>query len=92
MSRQQTDWDRSKSLAKAILHERGLRRRWLARWLLLTIAWMSSGLWVFDNWLAETPWRFLAWWGICALLACGLMAFALYDAAAVVREERNDSD
>ena len=90
MIRQQTDWDRSKMLAKAILHDRKMRRRWLGRWLVLTLAWMAVGLWLIDSWLAQDPWRFLIWWAACGVLACGLIVFALYDAAAVVREERDD--
>lgn len=82
------DWDLSKALARSILRDRGQRRKWLARWLLLTMAWMAVGLWVVDGWLGGEMWRFVAWWGICGVLACVLMVFALYDALAVVREER----
>jgi hypothetical protein len=85
----QGDWESSKQIAKAILHDRGMRRKWLARWLMLTIGWMAVGLWVIDVWLAEVAWRFLLWWGTCAVMACLLMVFALYDALAVVREEKN---
>ena len=56
---------------------------------MLTIGWMAVGLWLIDAWLAEVAWRFLLWWGACAILACLLMVFALYDALAAVREERN---
>lgn len=86
------DWDLSKALARSILRNRGQRRKWLARWLLLTIAWMAVGLWVVGGWLAEDAWKFLVWWGICFLLAAVLVIFALYDALAVIREEREDSE
>jgi hypothetical protein len=46
------DWELSKALARAILHDRGQRRKWLGRWLLLTVAWMAIGLWVFCFFLA----------------------------------------
>lgn len=82
------DWDLSKALARAILRDRGQRRKWLARWLLLTMTWMAVGLWVVDGWLADEAWKFGLWWGICFLLTIVLMVFALYDALAVVREER----
>jgi peptidoglycan biosynthesis protein MviN/MurJ (putative lipid II flippase) len=82
------DWDLSKALARSILRDRGQRRKWLGRWLLLTMGWMAVGLWVVDGWLGGEMWRFVAWWGVCAVLACVLMVFALYDALAVVREER----
>lgn len=84
----QSDWQSSKGIAKAILHDRGMRRKWLGRWLMLTMGWMAVGLWVIDDWLGGEAWRFLAWWGGCAVLACVLMIFALYDALAVIREER----
>ena len=86
------DWQSSKGIAKAILHDRALRRRWLARWLFLTISWMAAGLWVIDGWLADDAWKFIAWWGISFTLAFLLAVFALYDALAVIREEREKSD
>ncbi len=84
-----SNWDSSKGIAKAILHDRGMRRKWMARWLMATIAWFAVGLWVIDEWLGDSAVRFLVWWGLCALLALVLMIFALYDSIAVVREERN---
>ena len=36
----------------------------------------------------ENPWWFLFWWGGCTLATLVVMLFALYDALAVVREER----
>lgn len=66
-----------------------MRRKWMARWLFVTVAWLAAGLWIFDGWLEESPLRFIIWWGICGTLAVSLMAFALYDSLAVFREERN---
>lgn len=86
-----SDWESSKGLARAILHDRGQRRKWLARWLAVTMGWMVLGLWVLDGWLEENVWRFAVWWGICGVLALVLMIFALYDALAVIREERGKS-
>ena len=82
------DWQHSKALARAILRDRVQRRKWLARWLLLTMIWMVLGLWVLDGWLADEAWRFLLWWFACAVLAGILMIFAVYDALSVIREER----
>jgi hypothetical protein len=82
------DWDHSKALARVILRDRGQRRKWLGRWLLLTLGWMAIGLWVVDGWLAKGAWKFLGWWGICFLLSAVLVVFALYDALSVLREER----
>lgn len=61
----------------------------MARWLMITGTWLAVGLWVVDDWLGESPWRFIIWWGICAGLALGLMIFALYDSVAVFHEERD---
>ncbi|MDE0835855.1 MAG: hypothetical protein OSA84_05830 [Akkermansiaceae bacterium] len=89
MSGTGSDWESSKGIAKAILYDRGMRRKWLGRWLMVTIGWMAVGLWVIDGWLGDQAWRFFVWWGVCAVLACVLMIFALYDALAVMREERS---
>ncbi len=86
------DWVLSKALARAILYDRGQRRKWLARWLFLTVAWMASGLWVLDGLLSKNPIMFLLWWVFCFLLAFVLVMFALYDVLAVMREEREKSD
>lgn len=83
-----SDWKSSKGIARAILYDRASRRKYLGRFLLVTLMWMAVGLWVIDGWLAESALRFLIWWAICGVLAIVLMIFALYDAAAVVREER----
>jgi hypothetical protein len=86
------DWELSKALARAILHDRGQRRKWLGRWLLLTVVWMAVGLWLLDGLLSQSGWMFVLWWVFCFLLACGLVIFALYDVMAVMREEREKSD
>ncbi len=81
-------WADSKMIARAILHDRAARRKVLARMLLFVLAWMAAGLWLIDRWLAENLWYFLGWWAFCALATLVLMLFALYDALAVIREER----
>ena len=88
MSDTPSDWESSKGIAKAILRDRPTRRKWLGRWLLLTVAWLSLGLWIIDSWLAVEVWRFVFWWGACGFLAIILLVFALYDSLAVIREER----
>ena len=55
---------------------------------MLALLWMAAGLWLIDDMLARNPWWFLLWWGGCAVLTCGVLLFALYDALAVWREER----
>lgn len=82
------DWGRSKQLARAILHNRKERRRWMTRFLAVALAWLAIGLWVIDGWLAENAIRFVIWWLLCGGMALMLMVFALYDSIAVAREER----
>jgi len=84
-----SDWDSSKGIAKAILHNRTARRKYLAGFLLVTLGWMSCGLWFLDGWLADSIWRFLVWWGACGLLSIVLIMFAIYDALMTIREEKS---
>lgn len=81
-------WNDSKLIARAILHDRGARRKFISRLLMLDLAVMALGLWVVDAWLATNVWWFLLWWGGCGLLTLVVLLFAMYDVLAVVREER----
>ena len=81
-------WDDSKLIARAILHDRATRRKIIARLLIIALALMAAGLWLVDGFLANSPWMFLLWWSGCALVTCAVLLFALYDALAVIREER----
>ena len=81
-------WKNNKLIARAILHDRAARRKLMARMLWFVLAWMAAGLWLLDRWLAENLWCFLGWWAFCAIATLVLMLFALYDALAVIREER----
>lgn len=81
-------WSDSTDLARAILHDRAERRKWIGRMMLVPVLMLAIGLWGISGWLAESPWRFIGWWGGCALATCVAMLFALYDALAVIREER----
>ena len=85
----QEPWKDSKRLAHGILHDRSERRKWLAWMLMVPIAMIALGLWVFNGWIDQSPLRMLVWWGACALSTVIVMIFALYDALAVVREERD---
>jgi sterol desaturase/sphingolipid hydroxylase (fatty acid hydroxylase superfamily) len=82
-------WNDSKLIARAILHDRTARRKLIGRLLLFALLWMAAGLWLVDGWLAKNPWWFLMWWAACALVTCVVLLFALYDALAVIREERD---
>jgi len=90
MSETPSDWESSKVIAKAALQDRNSRRKFLGRFLLFTLLWMASGLWVIDGWLGESALRFLIWWAICGALAIVLVIFALYDAVSVVKEEGSE--
>ena len=80
------DWQADKAVAKAILSDRGMRRKALAVSLILDLALLSTGLWVIDGWLAEGPVRFLLWWGACGLVTIWVLLFALYDALMSIQE------
>lgn len=84
-----TEWDDSKLVARAVLHDRTARRRIIGRMLMTALLLMAGGLWLVDGWLEKNPWFFLFWWGGCALLTCVVVLFALYDALVVIREERS---
>ncbi|MES2657682.1 MAG: hypothetical protein V4689_03635 [Verrucomicrobiota bacterium] len=84
-------WSNSTGLARAILHDRTERRKWLFYLVLVPLGMLAIGLWLIDAWIWASPWRVLFWWGGCALATGIVLLFALYDALAVVREEREKS-
>ncbi|MCF7734234.1 MAG: hypothetical protein K9N23_21305 [Akkermansiaceae bacterium] len=86
--RKVSSWAVNKGLAREILNHRGDRRRLMARVLMGVLGFMVGGLWVLDGWLMASVWRFLIWWGGCAVFTCLLLLLALYDLLAVIREER----
>lgn len=83
-------WNDSTTLARAILHDRAERRKWLGRMVLLPLAMLAVGLWGINDWIWESPWRVIFWWGGCTAATCVVILFALYDALAVIREERSN--
>ena len=83
-----SSWNDSTALAKAVLHDRAERRKWMARMGCLPLGMLALGLWVINGWLEQSAWRFLLWWAGCGVATCVVMIFALYDALAVYREER----
>jgi len=88
MSRGRTGWQDCIGIARAILHHRAERRKVIGRMLLTALLLVAAGLWLIDGWLATNIWWFLLWWGGCAGLALLVILFAVYDALAVIREER----
>lgn len=90
MAAGKTGWNDCKGIARAILRDRAERRKVIGRMLLAALLVMAAGLWLVDDWLASSAWLFLLWWGACAALTCMVLLFALYDALAVIREERGE--
>ncbi len=86
------EWEVNKGIAEAILRDRTQRRKVMSFFAFLLLAVFAVGLWAIDDWLARGLWRFLIYWGGCALLAVFVMLFALFDALAVLREERDRSE
>lgn len=82
-------WSEHKGLAQAILHDRTMRRRVMSRFLLLLLVVFALGLWGIDKWLAGNIWRFFLYWAGCGALTLFILIFAVYDACAVIREERD---
>ncbi len=82
-------WSTSKALAAGMLHDRAVRRNLMTRLLVAVLAILALGNWAIADWLGANIWRFVLWWGACALLTGFLLLLALYDALAVVREERD---
>jgi len=83
-----TSWSNSTGLARAILHDRAERRKWLFYMILVPLGMLAIGLWVIDEWIWANLWRVLLWWGACAVATGVVLIFALYDSLAVIREER----
>lgn len=86
--RKSSSWSDSTGLARAILHDRIERRKWLGRMVLVPLAMLGLGIWVLDHWIWGNPFRVLLWWGACTLATLVVLVFALYDGLAVIREER----
>ncbi|MES2476951.1 MAG: hypothetical protein V4640_14300 [Verrucomicrobiota bacterium] len=83
-------WNHSTGLARAILHDRTERRKWLFYLVLIPLGMLALGLWVIDDWIWASLWRVLLWWGGCAIATIIVMLFALYDSLAVIREEKEE--
>jgi hypothetical protein len=86
-----SQWSQNKGLARAILQDRTMRRRVINRFLLLLLIVFALGLWGIDGWLQEKGHllRFVLYWGGCGSLTLFLLVLAIYDACAVIREERD---
>ncbi len=77
-----------KGLARMILHSRDLRRKMLLQLVIVLVIISGLGAWPLANWLGDSVWLFLVWWGFCMLYGVMIILLALYDMASVVKEER----
>jgi hypothetical protein len=83
-------WNTSIVLARAILYDRTARRRVLGRIVLVPLVILGIGVWVLQDWIWQSPWRALFWWGGCTLITLIVILFAIYDALAALREARGN--
>jgi hypothetical protein len=81
-------WEADKAVAGGILADRRSRRKALGGFASVMLGMFALGLWGIDGWLKESPLRFGLYWAVCGLLCLFVMAFALLDALAVIKEER----
>ena len=85
------DWEADKAVARAMLSNRGMRRKALAVSLMIALGFIVLGLWVIDGWLEQSAWLFLLWWGACGLVTLWVLMFAFYDALKSVQEAKDSS-
>lgn len=69
----------SKQLARAILHDRGARRKLMLQFLMLLVASIAIGTWLIDSLLGKSVWCFALYWGGVLLGVCMLMLLCVYD-------------
>lgn len=79
-------------LARMILHSRGMRRKLLFQLVIVLVVVVALGAWPLAGWLGRNVWLFLAWWGFCVVYGILVILLAIYDMAAVVKEEREKTD
>jgi fatty acid desaturase len=81
-------WQMSLAIATVTLSDRGKRRRFITGLLVLIVAYFSLGNWPLDSWLSRGIWRMLIFWGFLGLMCLFMILMALFDALAVIGEER----
>ena len=81
-------WQMSLAIATVTLSDRGKRRRFITGLLVLIVAYFSLGNWPLDSWLSRGLWRMLIFWGFLGLMCLFMILMALFDALAVIGEER----
>ena len=81
-------WQMSLAIATVTLSDRGKRRRFITGLLVLIVAYFSLGNWPLDSWLSRGLWRMLIFWGFLGLMCLFMILMALFDALAVIGEEK----
>lgn len=79
-------------LARMILHSREMRRKMLFQLVLVLLVVVVLGAWPLANWLGESIWLFLLWWGISMVYGLMVILLAVYDILAVISEERAEAN
>lgn len=70
------------------LADRKKRRQCITALLGFILGYFALGIWVFDGWLMKGLLRMSLYWGFLLVLCVMLVLSAVYDALAVVGEER----
>ena len=78
----------SLAIATVTLSDRGKRRRFITGLLMFIVAYFSMGYWPLDSSLSDGLWRMLISWGFLALMCLFMILMALFDALAVIGEEK----
>lgn len=74
-------------LARAILHERNTRRKWLLGTMLVSVFLVAFGTWLVDDWLGSIAAVFVCYWFGVFGIVCFLILFALYDLLKAMKGE-----
>lgn len=82
------EWENGKILARGVLRDKTLRRRWLSYLLGVLVMQIILGNWLIPGWLAGNRLYFAAWWSCCALLSLVLFIFAMLDLLLAIKESR----
>lgn len=81
-------WQMSLAIATVTLGDRAKRRQFITGLLFFILGYFALGNWPLNSWLSQGLWRFLIFWGFSVVLCLFLVLFALFDALAVIGEER----
>lgn len=81
-------WQMSLAIAAVTLADRQKRRRFINGLLAFIVGYCVLGTWPLDSWLSQGAWRMVLFWGFLGVLCIFLMLFGLFDALAVIAEER----